>query len=441
MASILNKEELSARGRSDLRRTAIEIANAGLTAVDPGRAVRSKVTRSGDSLVVDGRVYSLGRPIHVLGAGKATIALAAALEELLGQDLVGGLVVVPSAHETPLSTIEVLAGDHPIPGHRSMLAGERMAAYADAITPGSLVICTFTGGSSALVSMPPVGVSAEAKTALHELLVTSGIDVVKMNTIRKHVSGIKGGRLAHRLSGSEIVNLTLSDVAGDVLDAITDLTIQDSTRRLDAVRILEETGLWDHVDESIRAHLHTEDAESPWLEERTIHTVLVANGETATEAMLGKATALGLRGVRVSGEWGGDAASYGRHLAALAESTDADVLVGCGGETTVRLEGWGAAGKGGPNQELAVAAALAFGGRRPAALIALDTDGSDGASRYAGGLVDDLTAGIWTESGVEINSFLTSHESTVALETIGQAVDTGPTLTNVNDLFVVVVGG
>lgn len=440
MATILNAEELCRAGRTDLRRHAIDIAQAGLVAVDPGRAVRSKVRRSGDTLVVDGRSYLLDRPIHVLGAGKATVAMADALEEILGDRLTGGLVVVPAAHDRQLSRIEVVIGDHPVPGDRSMLAGDRIAGYADAIAPGSLVICTFTGGSSALVSMPPDGVPASAKTALHELLVASGLDVVRMNTVRKHVSGVKGGRLAHRLAGSEIVNLTVSDVAGDVLDAITDLTIQDTTTRGNAVKVLIETDLWETVDDTIRSHLETEDAESPWLEEQMIQTVLVANGDTATDAMLSRATALGLRGTRVPGDWGGDAAAYGRHLAGLATNTDYDVLVGCGGETTVRLEDWGSAGKGGPNQELAVAAALAMSGGRPAALIALDTDGSDGASRYAGGIVDDRTGATWGPSGVDIDSLLASHDSTVALETVGQAVDTGPTLTNVNDLFVMVVG-
>lgn len=439
MSTILNAEELSSQGRADLRRRAIEIANAGLVALDPGRAVRSKVTRVNGSLVVDGRVYSLDRPVHVLGAGKATIAMAAAIEDLLGDSLTGGLVVVPEAHHRLLARIEVMVGDHPIPGERSTNAGNAMADYAGTIGPGSLVICTFTGGSSALVSMPPPDVSTSAKTALHELLVTSGLDVVKMNTVRKHVSDIKGGRLAHRLSGSEIVNLTVSDVAGDVLDAITDPTIQDTTTRLDAASVLKDQDLWDEVDPTIRMHLASESSESPWLEEHTIQTVLVATGDMASDAMLARAGELGLRGQRVPGDWGGDGAEYGRHLAGLAASSDHDVLVGCGGETTVRLNGWGSAGKGGPNQEVAIAAALAMRDRQPMALIALDTDGSDGASRYAGGLVDDLTAGLWETSGVDVEALLASHEATVALEAIGQAVDTGPTMTNVNDLFVVVV--
>lgn len=440
MATILNTEELSSRGRTDLRRQAIEIANAGLAALDPGRALHSKVKHVDDSLVVDGRVYSLDRPVHVLGAGKATISTVMALEDLLGDRITGGLVVVPEAHDRSLRRIEVMVGDHPIPVDRSFKAGNAMADYAGTVKPGSLVICAFTGGSSALVSLAPPDVPRHAKTSLHELLVTSGLDVVKMNTVRKHVSGIKGGRLARSLSGSEIVNLTVSDVAGDVLDAITDPTIQDSTTRHDAARVLAESGLWNEVEPTIRSHLESEDSESPWLEEHTIQTVLIATGDMASDAMLARAGALGLRGEKAPGDWGGDGAEYGRQIARMAENSDHDVLVGCGGETTVRLNGWGSAGKGGPNQEVAVAAALAMRGQRPMAVITLDTDGSDGASRYAGGLVDDMTGDLWAASGVDADALLASHESTVALETIGQAVDTGPTLTNANDLFVVVVG-
>lgn len=440
MATILNTEELCRNGRRELRRLAVEIANAGLAAIDPGDALRQKVVRDGQSLIVDGTTYPLTTPVHVLGAGKATIAMAAALEELLGDALTGGVVVVPAAHERPLERVRVLVGDHPIPGPRSMAAGEALAAYVGSIAPGSLVICTFTGGSSALVSMPPPGVPAAAKTALHELLVSSGMDIVKMNTVRKHVSAVKGGRTARDLAGSSIVNLTVSDVAGDVLDAITDPTVQDTTSRDDAVNVLIEHGLWDRVDPTIQAHLRGDDAESPSLSGAAIQTVLVATGDMAASAMLRRADELGLRGERVPGDWGGEGADFGSHLVGLMSTAEHDVLVGCGGETTVRLDGWGSAGKGGPNQEVAVSAALATDGERPMALIALDTDGSDGASRYAGGLVDDLTGALWETSGVDVASLLGAHEVSAALETIGQAVDTGATLTNVNDLFVVVTG-
>lgn len=410
-----------------------------MTSLDPGRALRSKVSRDGDTLIVDGRAYEPGRPVHLLGAGKATLAMAVALEDLLGDLLTGGLVVVPQTHQRDLTRVEVLVGDHPVPGRMSATAGKRMVEYAQSVTPGSLVVSIFTGGSSALVSMSPPGVPHRAKTALNELLVGSGLDVVKMNTVRKHVSSVKGGRLAQLLHDCEIVNLTVSDVVGDVLDAITDPTIQDSTDRGDAIAVLTESGLWDEVDDSIKTYLDTDDAESPRLDERLIHTVMVTNGATATDAMLARARSLGLAGTSVPGDWGGEASDFGRHLAGLVSTSDAAVLVGCGGETTVRLDGWGSAGKGGPNQELAVAAGLAFDGKRAASLIALDTDGSDGASRYAGGLTDDRTRLLWLAEGINAPSLLTSHETTIALEAVGQAVLTGPTLTNVNDLFVVVM--
>lgn len=439
MPAIRNIDELCRSGRVDLRRSAVQIVEAGLAAVDPARAVRSKVEREGDALIVDGRVYTPDRPVHLLGAGKATLAMATALEDLLGDLLEGGLVVVPQAHRTDLTRVEVIAGDHPVPGRLSAEAGSRMVEYASSVAPGSIVVCTFTGGSSALVSMAPPQISGEAKSALHELLVGSGLDVVKMNTVRKHASAVKGGRLAQTLTGCQIVNLTVSDVAGDVLDAITDPTIQDSTSRSDAVAVLTDSGLWDRVDDSIKKHLESAEAESPVLDDSAIQTVLVTNGQSATDAMVASAAAQGLRGEVVPGDWGGNASDFGRSLVARAATTDFDVVVGCGGETTVRLDSWGSAGKGGPNQELAVAAGLALDGGRDVVLVALDTDGSDGASRYAGGLVDDQTRSLWDAGGIDAAALLVSHESTVALETIGQAVLTGPTLTNVNDLFVMVM--
>lgn len=440
MAIIRNAKELTSAGRSDLRLAAIEIANAGLEALNPDHSVRRLVRREGDTFNVDGRVYDLNKEVHLLGAGKATMALARAVKDELGDHLTGGLVVVPDGHHDQLDGIEVLVGDHPIPGNRSTAAGARMIEYAATVKPGALVICLFTGGSSALVSSAPPGVPVDAKKDLHAVLVASGLDVVRMNTVRKHVSAIKGGRLAQMLSGHEILNLTVSDVAGDILDAITDLTVQDTTTRADAIDVLVDAGVWLDLDASIRSHLESEDAESPWLDDHTIHTVLVTNGQTACDAMAAKAGDLGLNAKVVSTSWDGEATDFGTQLARLARESTNTAFVGCGGETTVRLGGWGSAGKGGPNQELAVATGLALDGSGTAALVAIDTDGSDGATPSAGGLVDDQTHEIWTTAGIDARALLAAHESTRALEGIGQAVFTGHTLTNVNDLFVLVTG-
>lgn len=444
MGIVRNKEALCRRGRVTLRRTALEIAEAGLVALDPQRALRTSLDRDGDNLVVAGTSHYLNRRVHLLGAGKATLAVATALEELLGETLDGGIIIVPESHSRALERTTVLVGDHPFPGEQSTRAGRQIMEYASSIGPDDLVVCAFTGGSSALVSVPPESVPESAKRELHAALLMSGLDVIKMNTVRKHVSNVKGGRLAKLLGAAQIINLTVSDVAGDRLDAITDPTVEDTTTSGDAIEVLKDAGLWTEVDQSIRSHLESRDSESPDLDGTAIQTVLAANGMTACEAMGVRAKEIGVGSRVVSTDWEGDAADYGRYLAALATRGEPrnrqTVLIGCGGETTVRLAGKESAGAGGPNQELAVAAALALNGTRPTALFAIDTDGSDGGTPMAGGLVDDETAALWSAAGIDAMALLSHHRSTRALVEIDQAIDTGPTFTNVNDLFVVVVG-
>ena len=229
--------------------------------------------------------------------------------------------------------------------------------------------------------------SAVEKRALHELLLSSGIGIVEVNTVRKHVSGIKGGRLADAARPARLVNLTVSDVAGDHIDAITDPTVPDSSRAGDAIAVLYGHGLWEATPQTIREHLQGADAESPDLDADAIQTVLLVTGTTACDAMAVEATALGLAPVVVSTSLEGEARQIGKVLANIARHSAADgapfapgtVMLGCGGESTVTLAPAADFGEGGPNQEAAIAAALELEGA-PVAAVFLDTDGSDGGT-------------------------------------------------------------
>ena len=192
----------------------------------------------------------------------------------------------------------MLSADHPLPSEHSVAAGERLLEVAADAGERDIVIACFTGGSSSLASVPPPGVEAAEKRMLHELLLSSGIGIVEINTVRKHVSAIKGGRLAAAAAPARLVNLSVSDVAGDPLDAITDPSVRDSSSAADAVATLRRHGLWDRTPVSVRAHLASAAAESPALEGAGIQTVLLATGATACDAMALEATALraGTRG-------------------------------------------------------------------------------------------------------------------------------------------------
>jgi glycerate-2-kinase len=274
------------------------------------------------------------------------------------------------------------------------------------------------------------------------------MSIVDINTVRKHVSAIKGGRLARAIAPARILNLTVSDVVGDPLDCITDLTVQDTSSVPDALAVLEEWELLPSVPRAVRDYLAgCADAESPDLTGADIHSVLMVRGEDGSEAVARAAESLGLSAVRLGGSIEGEAATVGRMLATLAREARArgtpwgrgTVLVACGGEYTVSLgpDASRVFGKGGPSQEAAIGAALALEGARGIAAMFADTDGSDGGTAIAGGLVDWSTSERARQSGMSLRRTLVAHEATMVLEACGDAIVTGMTQTNANDLVLI----
>lgn len=443
-------EALADRGERGPRAAALCLVAAGLAACDVVSATGSTVALDGDVLVVAGERYELdpGGRVLVVGAGKASLAIATELERILGDRLDGGAIAIRGDQPQTLRGIEVMGSDHPLPTGRSIAAARRLLSIAESAGERDIVIACFTGGSSSLASLPPEGVSAAEKRDLHELLLSSGISIVEVNTVRKHVSAFKGGRLAAAAAPARLINLTVSDVAGDHIDAITDPSVADTSRAGDAIAILYGHGLWERVPASIRDHLQSAAAESPDLSGTTIQTVLLVTGATACEAMANEALALELNPVVISTSLEGEARQIGRLLANLArESGDrgspfarGTAMLGCGGESTVTLAREGSFGEGGPNQEAAIAAALELEGA-PVAAVFIDTDGSDGGTLHAGAIVDGRTIERAAAAGIDLRSALLEHRSQVALTALEDALVTGPTGTNVNDLFAIVVEG
>ena len=446
---VRNRDRLVAGSLGDLRSAVIEVLEAGLEASDPALAVERRLRLEGDVLVADGVAHPIGeRGVVVLGAGKASLRIAVALEALLGARIDAGLVVVPRGQGAMLERIEVIEADHPLPSADSQTAARRLLALAGTVRPGDLVVCCFTGGSSALASLPPDGIELEHKRLLHRLLLTSGASIAEVNCVRKHVSALKGGRLAVALGDATILNLTVSDVAGDPLDAITDPTVPDTTSVADAIAVLERHDLWTEIPEPVRAHLSDGGrAESPVLDGRPIQTLMLVSGELACHAMAQRATARGFSPVVLSTSIEGESREVGATLVSLARESHSRgrpfpppcMLVGCGGETTVTVRNGAEFGGGGPNQEAAIGAALRLlpGERIVAAFV--DTDGADGGTEAAGAMVDGSTAPRAASAGIDLRAALLEHSSRRALEQVGALLVTGPTGTNVNDMFAIAV--
>ena len=424
------------------RRAVLEVAVAGLAAADPGAATRRTVSYdpATDTLTVAGRDYELrgaGR-VLVVGAGKASYPIAVALHDILGSRLSAGVVAVRDPEAPSLPRIDVLCADHPLPTKRSVDAAERILACVADAGADDVVITCFTGGSSALSSLPPANVEAADKRVLHQQLLSSGLAITDVNVVRKQVSAFKGGRVALAALPARVINLTVSDVAGSPLDAITDPTVQDTSEAAQARAILQQAELWNLVPSSVREHLER-DLPTPELGVEP-QTVMLADGASTAAAMASAARELGYYPVLADREIEGHADDVGELLArrALDEAADRAVPImylGCGGESVVTVESDAEFGQGGPNQHAALRAAEVLAGRPTAALF-VDTDGSDGGTPYAGALVDGETARTARQHGVDLPEMRSKQRSTAVCEELGLAVRTGHTGTNVNDLFV-----
>ena len=433
--------EIAAHGRADLRRDAIEIAAQALAAADPVAAFSRRAGLSGDVLRIDGDTYDLkGRRVVVLGAGKASIGLAAHLDRLLGAHIAAGCVVVKRGQGRRLKRIEIMEAAHPVPDEASLRGGERLLRLAATTQPEDLVIAIVTGGSSSLVVAPAEGISLADVAATTGLLLASGAQIVQINDVRKHLCRIKGGRLA-AACGCTVVNLTVSDVVGDPLENITDLTVPDTSAFADAQRACDAFALWDRLPGAVAAHLRRADPSDETVKQLDdVHSYVLATSTMMCAAAAAAGRTLGYASEILTLELAGESVAAGRWLAARLRGRTAPTCLVTGGETTVRLSG-DVGGAGGPSQEAALAAALELEGGGPACVLCMDSDGTDGPTAAAGGLVDDLSAQRARAAGLDLSAALARHTAGDALAAMGDLLVTGPTGTNVNDLRLALTRG
>jgi hydroxypyruvate reductase len=438
----------------DLRSHARAIFQAGVDAVEPRAAVLRHVRLQGDVLEVAGRRHDLSAVdgVYVVGMGKASAVMAAALEDILGDRVLGGVVSTKHGHGVPTRKVEVLEAGHPVPDEDGVRAGEELGALLEQTGPRDLVVCVVSGGGSALLPAPAEGLTLEDKQETTRRLLECGAAIHEINAVRKHLSRLKGGRLAQRAAPSALVSLILSDVVGDPLDAIASgPTVPDPTTYGGCLRILARYGLEGRIPEPalglLRRGARGEVPETPKpgdpAFERT-HTVIVGNNARALEAARERARALGFNTLILSSMVEGETRDVARVHAAVAKeilatgnpvSRPACVL--SGGETTVTIRG---AGRGGRNQEFALAAALDIEGLDDVLLFSGATDGTDGPTDAAGAWADGTTVRRGREAGLDAAAMLRENDSYTFFDAVGDLLVTGPTRTNVMDLRVVLVG-
>jgi glycerate 2-kinase len=442
-SSISNRARLTDHGPVGLRRAAVDIIEHGIRAADPYKTTRELIGLERDLLHVGRLEYDLTQwnHIYVIGAGKATQPIAQALEEILGERIAAGLVVLKRGEEHRLQRIEIMDAAHPIPDEGSYEGAKEIVRIARQARSGDLVISAITGGSSALLIWPPEGVTLAEKQAMDQLLLKCGASIREINAVRKHVSRIKGGRLALEIFPAELINITVSDVVGDPLDYITDLTVPDTSTFMDAWHTLDKYGLWSHLPGSIRDHLKRgPEIETPKAFAHSFHTFIAVPSDAACLGAARRSEELGFATRILTTKMEGDsleqAVSFSDFSHSLVENRQSEIpcAIIASGETTVTIDG--EHGQGGPSQEFALKGALCIAGRPNRIIASVDTDGTDGPTEASGGLVDGDTINRASATGLDAGKYLKGHAALELLGRTGDLVITGPTGTNVNDLMI-----
>ncbi len=386
-----------------------------------------------------------GRTV-VVGAGKAAASMARAVEEHWpAEQPLSGLVVTRYGHGTSCTRIEVVEASHPVPDAAGAAAASRILATVRDLTRDDLVIALISGGGSALLAAPAPGVTLADKQAINRALLRSGATISEMNCVRKHLSAIKGGRLAAAAYPTPLVTLTISDVPGDDPSVIASgPTIGDATTLAEAGSILTRYGI--AVPESVAAHLSREGAETPKPGDSVLsHTrqVMVATPRASLEAAAAVARAAGVTPLILGDALEGEArevamvhAGIARFCAEAGQPADAPCVLLSGGETTVTVRG---NGRGGRNAEFLLALGIALDGRPGVYALAGDTDGIDGTEDNAGAMIgpDFLRRAI--AAGLSPRAYLANNDGYSLFAALGELVVTGPTLTNVNDFRAVLI--
>jgi glycerate 2-kinase len=436
------------------RKKALEhIFRAGLKAVDPERAVRKHVRCKGNQLFIGDRSYPLDRfkRILLIGAGKGTAPMAKALEDILGDWLTSGWIIVKYGHGMNLKKTHIMEAGHPIPDEAGHRATEGLLKQIRECREEDLIVCAFSGGGSALLPAPSPPINLDQKKDTTRLLMECGATINEINTIRKHLSRSKGGWLAKTAYPATLASLILSDVIGDHLDVIASgPTVPDESTYSDCINIIERYDLRDRLPTGVVEYFRqgaagilpeTPKAGDPVFSK--VQNLVVGNNRGSLLAAREQAVSLGYNTMILSSQIEGEAREVAQVLAAIGKeicqaglplSSPACLLAG--GETTVTIRG---KGKGGRNQELALAFAIAIDGWERISLLSAGTDGTDGPTDAAGAIVSGLTCRKARQADLNPYAYLLDNNSNAFFESLGDLLKTGPTRTNVMDIICMLV--
>jgi hydroxypyruvate reductase len=441
------------RSADQLRQDARAIFAAALSAADARDAIMTAIACAGDVLTAAGQSYSLSdyRDVYIAGAGKASGRMAQAVEELLGDRIHKGTVVVKYGYTVPTAKATLIEAGHPIPDRAGVDATQSVIALLEKAGRNDLVIFLLSGGGSALLVAPADGLSLSDKQLTTELLLSAGATIQEINTVRKHISKVKGGQLAGIACPASVLALIISDVIGDSIEVIASgPTAPDTSTFGDALRVLERHHLGDQIPSVVRGLLEAgargDIAETPKPGDPVflhVRNIVVGSNRSALEAASRKASELGYHAVVLSSLIEGEArqaaafhTAVAKEIFAFDQPVSKPACLISGGETTVVVQG---DGLGGRNQEFALSAAIEIDGVAGMVVLSGGTDGTDGPTDAAGGLVDGSTVRRGHEHGLDARSHLDANDSYHFLKATDDLLITGPTFTNVMDVRVVLI--
>ncbi len=440
--------------RNVLRQHALDIFYAGLHAVDPVDAIKRHVRIDANIMTAGESQYDMTayQNMYVVGGGKAGASMAKAIEDLLGNRITAGFVNVKYEHLAPTYTIQLHEAGHPVPDEAGVEGTQRIVRLLNSATEHDLVLCLISGGGSALLPAPASELTLQQKQEVTRLLLQCGATINEINTIRKHISAIKGGQLAREAYPATLITFILSDVIGDPLDTIASgPTVPDSNTFRDCMAILKKYDIeqkipapvFERLQQGLAGVIPDTPKKGDNVFENT-QNIIIASNVLAALAAAEKARDLKYNTMILSTCIEGETQDVAKvHAAIMKEIRQSEnplkppACILSGGETTVTIQG---AGLGGRNQEFVLAAAGDIDGFENVAVLSAGTDGTDGPTDAAGAIADGLTIQRASRKNLDSLSYLKNNDSYHFFEQLDDLVKTGPTNTNVMDLRILLIG-
>lgn len=436
----------------DNRQIALEIFSAGVESVKPDKLISKSISYSQKKIVINNQEFDLEdvQNIYVIGAGKASALMAQALESVLGSAISGGHIVTKYGHSVPLQYIGVSEAGHPIPDESGLKGSELIIEFAQKAAKNDLVICLLSGGGSALLTDVPDNCTLADLALLNDLLLKSGADIGEINSVRKHLSKIKGGQLAKMASPAIVISLILSDVICDPLDVIASgPTAIDKSTFDDAEAVLNRYNLLSKVSPSILKIINegvqgkrSETLKKDDLSVNQIYNFIIGNNELALQSAKTKAENLGFYAQIETSTLSGNVEDLALLIVETAikrrkEHQGRKTCLLYGGEPTVKISG---NGLGGRNQHLALICAKLLQNQPDITILSGGTDGTDGPTDAAGAVVDSETFNNAQKLNLDLDQYIQDCDSNHFFQQEGGLVITGPTQTNVMDIIIVLIG-